>query len=128
MALINKVENTATIVYDGATLPSNTVTTLLLLKPTIVKTVDLPTASIGSVLTYTIVITNLALQPITNLPFSDAIPEGTEYVPNSFTVNTTSVTPTIKNNVLTYTIPTVGVGVLGLATITFQVKILGNNA
>lgn len=123
MAIINSIENSASISYGGSTINSNTVTTILLLPPLIVKAVDKLLASIGEDLTYTITITNVGLSSITNLPFSDVIPEGSEYVTGSFTVNGTSATPTITGSTLSYTIPTVGI--LGTATITFQVEVVG---
>src|SRR5574344_2158643 len=109
MALINSVENSASVVYNGSTINSNTTTTLLLLPPTLLKTVDKLIASIGETLTYTIVITNVALGAITNLPFSDTIPAGTEYIDNSFTLNGSSATPTITDGVINYTIPNIGI-------------------
>lgn len=123
MALINKIENIATIEYGGKSINSLPVDTLLLLPPTIVKLVDKPIASIGETLTYTITIANVAIGSITNLPFSDAIPAGSTYVTDSFKVNSTAITPTITANVLTYTIPSIAG--LGTAIITFQVKIVG---
>lgn len=123
MALINKVSNTASITYDGKTINSNKVDTLLLLAPTIVKAVDKLSAAVGSTLTYTITITNLALGAITNLPFSDSIPDGTTYVADSFTVNGTKVTPTVTSKVLTYTIPTIPS--LGVSVVKFDVQVTG---
>lgn len=126
MALINKVDNAGSIIYGGQTVNSNTVSTILLLPPTLLKTVDKLVASIGETLTYTIVITNVALQAITNLPFSDVIPDGTEYVDDSFKLNGTTVTPTITDDTLNYTIPSIGI--LGIATISFQVVIVGGES
>lgn len=123
MALINNIENQAEVLYDGVPVQSNTVSTILLLPPTLLKTVDKLIASIGDELTYTIVITNVALQALTNLPFSDVIPAGTEYVNASFTVNGTPQTPTIASGTLSYTIP--NIGILGVATITFRVLVVG---
>ena len=51
MALINKVDNTASVTYGGSPVNSNSVSTVLLLAPTIVKAVDKLTASIGDTLT-----------------------------------------------------------------------------
>lgn len=123
MALINNIQNTASITYGGDVIESNTTSTLLLLPPTLLKTVDKLIASIGEVLTYTVVITNVAIGAITNLPFADEIPAGTEYVEDSFKLNSSAVTPTITDNTLNYTIP--NIGTLGIATITFQVEIVG---
>lgn len=123
MALINKLDNTATITYGGNPINSNTVSTLLLLAPTIVKTVDKLTASIGETLTYTVTITNLALSAIPNLPFSDIIPTGGTYVTASFTLNGSAATPTLTGSTLTFTIP--AIPSLGTAILQFQVKIVG---
>lgn len=123
MALINKVDNTASVTYGGSPVNSNSVSTVLLLAPTIVKAVDKLTASIGDTLTYTVTITNLALNPLNNLPFTDNLPAGTTFVTGSFTVNSAAATPTLTSNTLTYTIPTVAA--LGTAVLQFQVKIVG---
>lgn len=125
MAIINKIDNTATITYGGSPVNSNTVTTALLLAPTVLKAVDKLTASIGDTLTYTITIANIATGAITNLPFSDLIPIGSTYVTDSFTVAGTSVTPTITSGTLTYTIPSVAA--LGSVIIVFKVKIVGGS-
>lgn len=123
MALINNIENQASVTYDGVPVNSNTVSTILLLPPLIVKSVDKLVASIGEVLTYTVTITNVALDALTNLPFSDIIPTGTTYVENSFELNGSSATPVITDNTLTYTIA--NINALGTATITFRVEIVG---
>lgn len=123
MALINRLSNTASIVYDGKTIVSNAVDTILLLSPVILKEVDKPTAAIGSTLTYTVTITNPALGEIKNLPFSDAVPAGTTYVADSFSANGTKATPTITSNTLTFTIPTIPP--LGTEIIKFDVTVVG---
>ena len=125
MAIINKLDNLASITYGGNTMNSNTVSTLLLLAPTILKAVDKPAASIGDTLTYTITISNLALSALTNLPLTDTIADGAVYQPDSFRVNGTAATPTITNNTLTYTIPTIPA--VGTAVITFQVLVKGGS-
>lgn len=123
MAIINKIENIASITFEGNKINSLPVETLLLLAPTIVKTVDKPLASLEDTLTYTILITNLSLTAITTLPFEDIIPGGSTYVAGSFEVNDATATPTLTDNVLTYTIPTIGI--LGTAKIQFQVTVVG---
>ena len=125
MAIINKLDNQASVTYGGNTINSNTATTLLLLAPTILKAVDKPTANIGDTLTYTITITNLALSPITNLPLTDTIPQGATYQSGSFAVNGTAATPTISGNTLTYTIPSIPAA--GTAIATFQVLVKGGS-
>lgn len=123
MALINKLDNTASITYGGSTITSNSVSTVLLLAPTILKAVDKLTASIGDTLTYTVTITNVGLNALSNIPFSDTLPAGSTFVTGSFTVNGTAATPAQTGNVLTYTIPTIPS--LGTAILQFQVKVVG---
>lgn len=123
MALINKLDNTASVTYGGNPINSNSVSTVLLLQPTLLKAVDKLTASIGDTLTYTITVTNVSLNALTNLPFTDTIPTGATFVTGSFTVNGTAATPTVTNNTLTYTIP--NIASLGTANVQFQVKVVG---
>lgn len=124
MAIINKLENIASVSYGGNTINSNPVETLLLLAPTLLKAVDKLVASIGDTLTYTVTITNLALNPITNLPFTDDLPEGSTYVTDSFKVNETAAIPVLTGNTLTYTIPSVAPGV---TTVTYSVTVVGGS-
>lgn len=123
MALINKIDNTATITYGGNPINSNTVETLLLLAPTITKTVDKLTANVGDTLVYTITVSNISLSPVTNIPFTDIIAAGATYVTDSFKVNSAAATPTINGQTLSYTIASIAA--LGTATIQFQVTIVG---
>lgn len=104
MAIINKLDNTASVTYGGNPINSNSVSTVLLLQPTLLKT-------------------NVSLNALTNLPFTDTIPTGATFVTGSFTVNGTAATPTVTNNTLTYTIPTIAS--LGTASVQFQVKVVG---
>ena len=123
MALINKLDNTASITYNGSTVNSNTVSTLLLVAPTLLKAVDKLTASIGETLTYTVTITNVGLSALTNLPFTDTIPTGATDVANSFQLNGSTASPVVTGSTLTFTIPTIAS--LGTATLQFQVKVVG---
>ncbi|WP_040195737.1 DUF11 domain-containing protein [Candidatus Soleaferrea massiliensis] len=125
MAIINKLSNQASVTYGGAPINSNTVETVLLLAPTVVKAVDKLTASIDDILTYTVTVTNLGLNELTSLPFTDVIPTGGEYVADSFKVNGTAATPTVTTNTLTYTIA--NIAALGTASIEFQVKVVGGD-
>ncbi len=125
MALINKISNVANITFGGETIYSLPADTLLILAPSIVKTVDKPIANLEDILTYTVLITNLSLSPITNLPFADPIPEGSTYVEGSFKVNGTTVVPVITGDTLTYTIPTISI--LGVCSIQFQVEANGGD-
>ena len=128
MALINKLDNTASVTYGGNPINSNSVSTILLLAPTVLKAVDKLTASIGDTLTYTVTITNTSLNALTNLPFTDTLPAGSTYVTGSFTVNGAAATPTLTNNTLTYTIPNIpSAATLGAAVLQFQVKVVGGS-
>ena len=97
MAIINKLDNTASVTYGGNPINSNSVSTVLLLQPTLLKAVDKLTASIGDTLTYTITVTNVSLNALTNLPFTDTIPTGATFVTESFTVNGTAATPDLHH-------------------------------
>lgn len=123
MAIINNIENIASVTYEGQQINSLPVNTILLLPPLIVKAVDKLVASIGDTLLYTITITNVGLSALTNLPFTDALADGVEFVENSFGLNGSPTTPSLTDNVLTYTIP--NIGALGTAIITFQVEVVG---
>lgn len=123
MAVINKLDNTASVSYGGNAINSNAVSTALLLAPTLLKAVDKLTANIGDTLTYTVTISNLGLSPMTNLPFTDNLPAGTTFIAGSFTVNSAAATPVLTNNTLTYTIPSIPA--LGSAVLQFQVKVVG---
>lgn len=123
MALINKVDNTANIVYGGNTINSNTVSTLLLLAPTITKAVDKLTANVGDVLNYTVTVSNISLSAYTNIPFTDIVADGATYVTDSFKVNGSAATPTINGKTLSYTIA--NIAALEAVTIQFQVTVVG---
>lgn len=123
MALIKNLENTATIEYDGSPISSNTVNTLLEYSPSITKAVDKTIAKIGDILTYTIEIINENLFSLENIPFTDVLPVGSQYVENSFTVDGQPATPTLDAQTLNYTIPIIAEE--GTVTITFQVEVIG---
>jgi len=123
MAFINKIENVASINYEGNIITSLPAETVLLTLPVITKTVDKEVASIGDTLTYIIIVSNLALTNIENLPFSDVIPEGCEYIENSFMLNGLAATPTFEERELRHTIPTVPA--LGSVNIEFKVLVTG---
>lgn len=126
MAIINELINTASVVFDGVTLPSNPVTTLLQLPPTIVKSVNVTLgAKVGDTLTYTVVITNLNLSAITNLAFTDPLPEGCEFVPGSFKVNNVAATPGYDEETRTITHTIASIAALGVVTVTFQGEVIG---
>ena len=91
--------------------------------PTITKTVDKPTASIGEVLTYTVTINNVSETSISNVVFSDTIPEGSTYIVASFNVDEVSVTPTVTGSTLSYNIPSIDAS--GSKVISFQTLVVG---
>lgn len=124
--ILNRLENTASVVYSGASIAAPPVSTLLLLPPTVTMTVDQLSASIGDTLTYTVVISNISLVAITDLPFTDALPQGSLYLSDSFTINGSPAAPTVTGNSLTYTIPLIPA--METATLTFQVLIQGGAA
>lgn len=123
MAVINKLDNSSNIVYNGNTINSLPTETLLLVLPTIVKSVDKIVASIGDTLTYTVTVTNLGLTTISNIHFTDILPAGCEFITGSFKENGFQVTPKLADHKLTYTIPSIGA--LGVVTLTFQVTVVG---
>lgn len=125
MAIINKLENKSSIQYNGKTITSLPVETLILVLPTIVKTVDKVIANLDDILTYTVTITNVGLTKLTNIPFTDVLPAGCEFVTGSFKENNTQATPKLTDNTLTYTIP--NVEALGIVVLTFQVKVVGGS-
>ena len=47
---------------------------------TATKTVNVATGAVGDVLTYTVLITNIGIIPVTDVLFQDVIPEGTTFV------------------------------------------------
>lgn len=123
---INKLTNSASITFNDSDIISNTVDTLMLLAPTIVKSVDITTnAKVGDIVTYTCVITNLSLLSLNPLPFKDVLPTGCQYNTGSFKVDGVIKTPTYTSgtNTLTYTIPSLAS--LGVTTIVFSVTITG---
>lgn len=123
---INQLSNSAKITFDGNDVVSNTVNTTLLLAPTITKAVDVTAdAKIGDIITYTCVVTNISLQALTPLPFTDVLPTGCQYNTGSFKQDGVTKTPTYNSgtNTLTYTIP--ALSSLIATTITFTVTITG---
>ncbi|WP_423748464.1 DUF6923 family protein, partial [Bacillus cereus] len=99
---------------DGARCPFALINLL-----TVTKSVDQTVASIGSTLTYTMVVTNdSGVITANNVVFTDPIPTGTTFVPGSVTVN---AVPTAGDP--STGIPLGDIPPLGSVTITFQVII-----
>ncbi|MGQ0514478.1 DUF11 domain-containing protein, partial [Bacillus sp. D-CC] len=53
---------------------------------TATKTVDVATGAVGDVLTYTVLISNVGIIPVTDVFFQDVIPEGTTFIEGSVTI------------------------------------------
>lgn len=123
MATITSISNVASAAYNGSIVESSAAVTQLLLDPTIEKTVDKSVATIGEILTYTVTIENISEIPISNVVFSDDIPVGSNYVVGSFTVNGVTVTPTITESVLSYSISSIPAS--SSMVISFQAIVVG---
>lgn len=69
---------------------SNTTVVTIPLPPpgevTATKTVDVAAGAVGDVLTYTVLISNVGIIPVTDVFFQDIIPEGTTFVEGSVTI------------------------------------------
>ena len=118
MALINRLDNSASVSFEGTSILSNTVST-------VAKAVDKLSASIGETLTYTVTISNVSLTALSDLPFTDTLPQGCAYLTDTFKVNDVSAVPTVAGSTLSYTIPSVPAA--GSAVITFQVQVTGGS-
>ena len=123
MATITSINNVANASFNGNTIESNNAVTQLVLDPSVTKSVDKATASIGEILTYSINITNNSELEMSNVVFSDTVPVGSNYITNSFTVNGTSVTPTVTGTTLSYNISSIPAA--NSANISFQVIVIG---
>ncbi|MGH1053339.1 DUF11 domain-containing protein [Bacillus cytotoxicus] len=94
--VLNTATATATFVLNPSQLPvsttsssNTTVVDIPLPSPGEViatKTVNMDARTVGDVLTYTILITNVGITPVTDVLFQDTIPEGTTFVPGSVTI------------------------------------------
>ena len=126
MATITSISNTANATFNGDVIQSEPAVTQLLLPPTVTKTVDKSTASIGELLTYTVNIGNGSEVPLTGVTFSDTIPVGSNYVTGSFTADGAQVTPTISGSTISYSIPSIESS--GNYPITFQTVVVGGES
>ena len=126
MATITSISNTAEAQYNGTTITSQPASTILLLDPTITKSVDKSTASINENITYTVTISNISEVEISSVTFSDTIPVGATYVSGSFQVNGTTATPTITDSTLTYDITSIAAS--DSVTISFQATVVGGES
>ncbi|HHB2112648.1 TPA: beta strand repeat-containing protein, partial [Bacillus cereus] len=103
----------------GSTVTNTTVTPIIDATLSINKTVNSRFATIGDTLTFTAIITNSGNTTANNVIFTDVIPNGTSFIPNSFTVNGTTIPNANPQN---------GINIGNLnsnasATLSFQVNI-----
>ncbi|PGV68056.1 cell surface protein [Bacillus cereus] len=75
----------------SSTITNTTVTPIIDATLSINKTVNSTFATIGDTLTFTSTITNSGNTTANNVIFTDLIPDGTTFIPNSFTVNGTTI-------------------------------------
>lgn len=102
------------------TLSSNTLNiTIVNNDISILKTANTTAVKSGDIITYTINITNSGTYKNTNLIFTDNIPENTEFVENSVTIN--SETKTGFNPADSFELPDLEID--GSITITFKVSV-----
>ncbi|HDR7793732.1 TPA: DUF11 domain-containing protein [Bacillus luti] len=95
-AVLNTASATATFLLNPLHPPvtttnsSNTTVVTIPLPPPgeviATKTVDVATGAVGDVLTYTVLISNVGIIPVTDVFFQDVIPEGTTFVEDSVTI------------------------------------------
>jgi uncharacterized repeat protein (TIGR01451 family) len=112
------------LVPDGRTVPGSAASNTLTLPVTlpnvaVAKTASFPDAAVGDTLTYTSVISNNGIAPVTNVVLSDPIPPGSTFVPGSVTV---AGSPRPAADPATgITIGTIAAGTS--VTVTFQVNV-----
>ncbi|HDR7795235.1 TPA: DUF11 domain-containing protein [Bacillus luti] len=75
----------------GSTITNTTVTPIIDATLSINKTVNSTFATVGDTLTFTSIITNSGNTTANNVIFTDLIPNGTTFIPNSFMVNGTTI-------------------------------------
>ncbi len=111
--------NLSNIHWLLVTVINTTVTPIIDATLSINKTVNSTFATIGDTLTFTAIITNSGNTTANNVIFTDVIPNGTSFIPNSFTVNGTTIPNANPQN---------GINIGNLnsnasATLSFQVNI-----
>ena len=82
-----------------------------------VKTASTATASVGEIIDYTVTLTDLCANPLTNVFFRDAVPAGLTFVPGSVNVNGTQLPAADPNT--GFSLPDIPGG--GTATVRFSV-------
>ncbi len=127
---MNEILNQADIEYqyrinpsgpdlDNSLSSNETEVALVLGELSMVKTVDKAYATIGDVLTYTVVLRNIGNILLSNIEFEDIIPTGATFVTGSVTVNSVSQ-PTYNPNV-GFSLGTMLIA--GTITVTFQATV-----
>lgn len=119
--VVSRIENKAQVIADCNEVTSNTVETFVKMPPVVFKDVDKSEACIGDILNYSVTIRNDSMREMTNVIFSDTIPTGTIYVPDSFEFNGVVQSPIIDQDTIYYTISSIEA--LRTVIITFQVKV-----
>ncbi|MDG1594848.1 DUF11 domain-containing protein, partial [Bacillus cereus] len=82
----------------GSTITNTTVTPIVDATLSINKTVNSTFATIGDTLTFTSTITNSGNTTASDVIFTDVIPNGTTFIPNSFKINGTTIPNTNPQN------------------------------
>lgn len=110
---------------DEVTTQNYTVTSnLVIIEPAVAaqlavtKNVDRTTANVGDVLTYTVFARNTGNTPLTGVTFTDVLPTGVTFVPNSVTIN--GVTQPTLNPGASFALPDIPANTT--TTITFQAR------
>ncbi|WP_422661105.1 DUF7507 domain-containing protein [Paenibacillus sp. EC2-1] len=124
--LINQASATYTYTLPDQRVINGSITSNIVSIPvsapnlSVVKTSTLTDASFGTVIPYTVTITNNGIENVTNVVFSDKIPPATQFVSGSVTVNGTSV-PT-ANPATGISLGTIAPG--AVVTVTFNVTVI----
>lgn len=103
----------------GSTVTNTTVTPIVDATLVINKNASTTFATIGDTITFTSVVTNIGNTTANNIVFTDSIPNGTTFVPNSFKINGVTVPNTNPQN-------SINIGNLNAnasVTLSFQVNI-----
>ncbi|MCM8709596.1 DUF3794 domain-containing protein [Clostridium sp. SYSU_GA19001] len=105
-------------IREGVPVTDEVTTEVKLIKIDVIKSVEESIATIGDILHYTVLIINNGNTAAKNVVFSDNVPEGTEFVDGSFTVNGSQVNSTLDAGTV---IGTIAPG--EIVTIKFNVKV-----
>lgn len=83
-----------------------------------VKTVSAPVVNVGETVEYTVTLTNTCENPLTEVFFRDAVPDGLSFVPGSVTIN--SIPDSTVNPDIGFLLPNVPGG--GTVTVRFEAR------